>query len=520
MTKDQLPNKIEEVGFVQSVQGKIASVSGLPTAQVGELVQSEDGTSGYVGGLFPDRVEVYLLTENIVVPGQMFKRTGEYLEIAVGDFLLGRVIDFLGQPIDGKSFSSEEKSQKQKIDQPAVGISGRRFIEEQFDTGITVIDTIFPLGKGQRELIVGESRSGKSDFILDVIANQKARGVICVYTLIGKPMVETRDVWNRLVDRELLSHTVLVVSTSTDPAPAIFLTPQTSLTIAQYFQRQGKDVLIILDDMGTHARNYREMSLVSGRQPGRESYPGDIFYQQAKLLERAGSFAKEAGGGSITALPVIELALSDFAAFIPTNLMGMTDGHLMFRSVLAQQGQRPAIDLFLSVTRVGAQTQKRLQNLLAMKVKEVLARGNELDVVSRFGSELPQETKMVLVRKEQISELLIQKPMTFLPKEIQTVLLSLPFTNVLSGKDRDFVKVNFDNLVSAMEKDLELVKFAKEVFMKKDLTELFAGVEAIGPVIQRYLTAKPIQTMSEAKKMEQEEEAESQAGAELLGQKK
>lgn len=529
----------QEVGFVQSVQGRIAFVDGLPSVQVGELVVSDDGTKGYVGGLFPDRVEVYLLSDRVVVPGQKFSKSGEYLEVLVGDFLLGRVINALGEPIDDKpldfargkgsgfrvhpegsprGFTPMGPEEKRRIDQPAVGIAGRRFIEEQFDTGITVIDTLFPLGKGQRELLVGESRSGKSDFILDVVANQKERGVVCVYTLVGKPMVEVRDVWKRLEERGLLGYTVVVASTSTDPSPAIFLTPQTGLTIAQYFQSLGRDVLLILDDMGTHARNYREMSLLSGRPPGRESYPGDIFFQQARLLERAGCFTKEAGGGSITALPVIELALSEFAAFIPTNLMGMTDGHFLFRSGLAQQGRRPAIDLFLSVTRVGSQTQKRLQNLLAMKVKETLARGTQLEVVSRFGSELPLETQKILAQKDWILELLIQKPMSFVPKDAQTVMLAVPFTSILSGKDRAFVKANFDNLVSSLSSDPELAKLTKEVFTKKDLSELFAAVEGLKSTFLKYLIIVPDGGKPQEKVAEEEEEVPAQTGAELLGE--
>lgn len=466
----------EEIGYVTSVQGKIAFVDGLPTVQIGELVVTENGAMGYVGGLFVDRTEVYLLTGNDVEPGHAFRRKGEFLSLPGGDFLFGRVIDPVGRPVDGKGWPlTYAKAERVRIDQTAVGISGRRFITQQFDTGITVIDTVFPLGRGQRELVLGDSRSGKSSFLIDLVANQKNTGVICVYVLIGKPIAEARDVWLRLGELGLMGSTVIVASTSLDPAPLVFLAPMAGMTMAQFWQKKGRDVLIILDDMGTHARSYREISLVAGRPPGRESYPGDIFFQQARIMERAGCFNQADGGGSITALPVMELALSDFSGYIPTNLMGMTDGHLLFKSELAKQGQRPAIDLFLSVTRVGSQTQNRIQNLMAMKVKQTLARGRELEVVSRFGSELPFETKLILNQKEQIEELLIQKPFVFVSKEIQTILLALPFTKFMETKDRIFLRNNFDNILAIFETASEKA----DVFKKTTLPELFTFVEGL-----------------------------------------
>lgn len=231
--------------------------------------------------------------------------------------------------------------------------------------------------------------------------------------------------------------------------------------------------------MGVHARSYRELSLVSNRPPGRESYPGDIFYQQARLLERAGSFNDSAGGGSITALPVMELAMSDFQAFIPTNLMGMTDGHLLFRADLAQKEQTPAIDPSLSVTRVGSQTQKRVQNALAMKVKETLARGAQLEIVSRFGSELPMATQEILAQRANLDEILGHKMERFIPKEMQVLLLALPFTSFLKGKDRSFVKENFDAIVELFFKDPDLTVLVKEVFKKEDLNAVLASLEGV-----------------------------------------
>lgn len=480
----------EEVGFVKSARGKIVYLDGFPTVAVGERVMGENGAEGYVGGLFPDRVEVHLLTDHLVAPGLMFRRTGEFMTMSVGDSLLGRVVSPLGQPLDGKpSFAlrasaGKDQLQVRLLDQPIVGIQGRRFISEQFDTGISVVDTVFPLGKGQRELIIGESRAGKAAFLQDLITNQKGRGVVCVYGMIGKPMAGAKDIWTDLADSGVMEHAVIVASVSTDPAPLIFLTAAAAMTVAEFFQRQGKDILLILDDMGGHARNYREMSLISDRPPGRESYPGDIFYQQARLLERAGCFNEKAGGGSITALPVIELTLPDFTGFIPTNLMGMTDGHLLFEAALSQQGRRPAIDLFLSVTRVGLQTQQRIQNLLAMKLKEILAMGAQLEIVSRFASELPPETKLILSQMEQIEEQLTQETGLFIPKEVQTILLALPLTTFLRGKGREFIRGYQKKLVEAFGSDPELRKFAAEVFAKKTIKELVAALETVKPRLE------------------------------------
>ncbi|MBI4099799.1 F0F1 ATP synthase subunit alpha [Candidatus Microgenomates bacterium] len=481
-----------EVGFVRNVRGPVAYLDGLPDISVGEMVSSASGARGFVGSLHDDVAEVFLLSDQAVSPGEMFTRTGELLDIPVGDFLLGRSINPVGDPVDGKGkLAIGKNAVRMSLDEPAVGIAGRRFISEQFDTGIGVIDTIFPIGKGQRELIIGEQRSGKTQFLLDIIANLRGSGMICVYAIIGKPVVETRDIWLQLTENKLLDNTVLVMSIAADPAPLTFLAPQTAMTVAQYFQRQGKDVLIILDDMGVAARNYREMALVSNRPPGRESYPGDIFYQQARLLERAGCFNPTAGSGSITALPVVELVLAEFSAFIPTNLMGMTDGHILFKAALSQQGTRPAVDRFLSVTRVGSQTQQRLQNALAMRLKETLARGAQLEVVSRFGSELPAETRAALLARQQVEELLNQKPFVKISKEVQTVMFALPFSSFLKGKTAAFVKDIKPKLLAAFTTDPQLIEFAKQVFTKKDLAELFAAVETIVPVLSKYVSNQP-----------------------------
>jgi F-type H+-transporting ATPase subunit alpha len=337
-----------EVGFVKSSRDFVVYLEGLPSAKINDLVENEEGIRGWINSLLSDKVEVLMLNETPVFPGELFKNTGKKLTLPVGNFLMGRAINPLGVPIDGKGKLPKSETWLE-LDRIAPGINSREFITRQFDTGLTLIDTLIPIGRGQRELVLGDARSGKADFLVDIMFSQRQTKTICIYAAIGKPLAEIGKLITTLASNQILPYSVVVATASADPAPLIFLTPQTAFTIAEYFQRKGWDVLVILDDMGIHAKIYREISLLCNRSPGRDSYPGDIFYQQSHLLERAGNFKKEMGGGSVTALPVIEINLGDFTTYIPTNLMSMTDGHLLFKSTLYNQGQRPAIDISLSV---------------------------------------------------------------------------------------------------------------------------------------------------------------------------
>lgn len=455
---------MKEVGFVKSARDFLVYLDGVPSIKINDIVESEAGVRGLVTALLPDRVEVLLLDEGQITPGQMFHRSDINLSIPVGQFLLGRAVNPLGVPIDGKGPLAKTKADlSTQLDKPIPNIGSRKFINQQLITGVTLIDTLIPLGRGQRELILGDARSGKTDFLVDVIVNQKTTGIICIYASIGKPVAEVRGLIDLLRVNQALPYTVVVAASSTDIAPLIYLTPQAAFSIAEHFQSQGRDVLVILDDMGIHAKIYREISLLANKAPGRESYPGDIFYQHSHLLERAGNFNEGAGGGSITALPVIELGLSDFTAFIPTNLMSMTDGHLLFRSARYNQGHRPAVDIQLSVSRVGQQTQNRLQNLLANRIKKVLGGAAQLETVSRFSFELPLETQKILRQKDAIEELVKQPPLTNIPPETQMALLALPFTVFMADKDKDFIKQSRDIFLKALSSDSELVKFTKEM---------------------------------------------------------
>jgi F-type H+-transporting ATPase subunit alpha len=441
-------------------------------------VESESGAVGWVTALLPDDVEILLLNDKDVRPKDIFYQTGRHLTLPLGNFLLGRTINPLGEPIDeGRPLFTKDGAKDvyypETLDVLAPNLGQRHFIDRQLDTGITVIDTLMPLGKGQRELVIGDPRSGKAGFVLDVLANLKDTGMICIYGIIGKSLPAMRSIIQAIEARGALPYTTIVAAASVDPAPLIFLTPQVVFTVAEFFQKQGKDVLVILNDMGVHAKIYREISLIAKRSPGRESYPGDIFYQHAHLMERGGNFTDDFGGGSVTVLPEIELDLNDFSSYIPTNLMGMTDGHLLFKAALLQQGYNPAIDTTLSVTRVGRQTQNRVQELLSTLVRQTLARAAQLETLSQFSFELPPETQALFKQAAQIKELLKQPPGVFVPKEVQTVMLALPFTKHLTEKDLEFVEKNKLALIEKIKGE----PIIKDVFNFKDEQELIKSLD-------------------------------------------
>jgi len=477
---------MEEVGFVKSVRNFLVYLDGLPTVKINDMVISENSVRGWVNALLPDKVEILLLDEGNVAPGQLFRRSDNKLIVPVGQFLLGRTINPLGIPIDGRGPLAKTNTDIFfELARPAPNINARSFIDRQFNTGIILVDTLLPLGCGQRELIIGDARSGKTDFLIDIIVNQKNTKTICIYASIGKPITEVRDLIDILSANRALAQTVIVATSSTDTAPLIFLTPQTAFSIAEYFQRQGFDVLVILDDMGNHAKIYREISLLSNKSPGRESYPGDIFYQHSHLLERAGNFKKEAGGGSITALPVIELNLNDFTSFIPTNLMAMTDGHLLFKAPLYNRGQRPAIDISASVSRVGRQTQNRIQNLLAIHIKQILTQAGQLESISRFSFELPAETQVVLKQKDLIEQLIQQSPLVFISKEIQTVLLALIFTSFAKEITPESIENCQEALIKEIASNPEMKPITEAVFKMADTSELYKKLESVAKILAK-----------------------------------
>lgn len=476
----------QEVGYVVSSRDFLVQLDGLPTVRVNDMVESETNLRGWVNSTFEDKVEVLMLDDGAIKPKQQFKRLSSRLGVVAGDFLLGRAVNPLGVPIDGKGLLSRTKNNTiLELDQEAPGMQSRQFITTQFLTGITLIDTLIPLGQGQRELVLGDAHSGKTGFLIDILINQKNSGVICILALIGKPAVTVRNLIDTLRINKTLDYTVIIATSSSEPAPLIFLTPKTAFTIAEYFQKKGKNVLLILDDLGSHAKIYREIALLGNKSPGRESYPGDMFHQHAHLLERAGNFLPQYGGGSITALPVIELNLNDFTTLIPTNLMSMTDGHLLFKAGLHSQGQIPAIDISLSVSRVGRQTQDQVSNLLSTRVRQILSAASDLETISRFSSELPPETQLILRQRDLIMEILKQEPLTAVPKQIQVILLALPFTTFLQDKDKVFVEKYKKVIAEAFLKDSNLTPITKSIAKLNTDEELIKLLEGAEPLLAK-----------------------------------
>lgn len=479
-------NQIQEVGYVTSSREFLVHLDGLPSIRINDMVESEVGARGWVNAVAEDSVEVLMLDETRITPSQMFKKMPARLGVSVGDFLLGRAINPMGVPIDGKGLLSKtKKDQILELEQAAPGIEARQFISEQFLTGITLIDSLIPLGSGQRELVLGDAHSGKTQFLIDSIVNQKGTNVVCIYASIGKPAVAVRNLIDILRSNGALSYTLIIATSSSESAPLIFLTPKTAMTCAEYFQKKGLDVLLILDDLGNHAKIYREISLLGNKPPGRESYPGDIFYQHAHLLERAGNFLPAFGGGSITALPVIELDMMNFTTLIPTNLMSITDGHLLFKSSLRSQGQSPAVDISLSVSRVGRQTQNQLSNLLSTKVRQVLSTAQDLETISRFSSELSAETQLTLRRRDLIIEILKQEPLTAISKQIQIILLSLPFITFMQDKNKAYIAKYKKVLIEAFTSNPNLIPISKAVAKLNSDEELIKLLEGAGPILTK-----------------------------------
>lgn len=476
---------MDEVGLVTASHGYLISLDGLPSVKINDMIQGENGVRGWISNIYPNQVEAMLVDEAEVKPGQLFRKTHTSLTLLASDSMLGRTINPLGIPIDGKGpIAKTAKDTLVKIDSPAPDITTREVITDQFDTGTILTDTLIPIGKGQRELILGDARSGTSTYLISTIVNQQANNIICIYAAIGKSVTEIRRIIDTLEANQALKYSIIIASSSTDPAPLIFLTPQSAFALAEFFQKKGHDVFVILDDLGNHAKTYREMSLLSNRIPGRESYPGDIFYQHAHLLEKAGKFKKEFGGGSITAMPVIEINLNDFTTLIPTNLMAMTDGHLLFKSNLYNQGQRPAIDISLSVSRVGLKGQSPIQKIVASKIKSVITQANELKMLQSFSAELSPETQLLQKQSLILIELLKQEELTDIPQETQVSLLLLTFTKFFADQPLEFAAQFKQQIIQAFKINPDLNKISQAIYACKTEAEAFQILQKAIPFLQ------------------------------------
>jgi F-type H+-transporting ATPase subunit alpha len=414
--------KVSNVGTVLQVGDGIARIYGLDKAMAGELLEFADGTVGIALNLEEDNVGAVLMGEGLdIEEGSTVTATGRIAQIPVGDAMVGRVVDALARPLDGKGEVATTESRL--IESMAPGIISRRSVYEPLQTGITAIDAMIPIGRGQRELIIGDRQTGKTSIAVDTIINQKGENVICVYVAIGQKASTVANVVNTLQEKGAMDYTIVVAANASDPATLQYLAPYTGATLAEYFMYKGKHTLVIYDDLSKQAQAYRQMSLLLRRPPGREAYPGDVFYLHSRLLERAAKLSNELGEGSMTALPIIETQAGDVSAYIPTNVISITDGQIFLSSDLFNSGLRPAVNPGISVSRVGSAAQTKAMKKVAGKVKLELAQFEELAAFAQFASDLDKATQNQLARGQRLRELLKQAQNSPLPLNEQVAII-------------------------------------------------------------------------------------------------
>jgi F-type H+-transporting ATPase subunit alpha len=433
--KEQIKNfgqeaEVSEVGQVLSVGDGIARVYGLDNVQAGEMVEFDGGVRGMALNLEIDNVGVVIFgTDRDIREGDTVKRTGAIVEVPVGKGLLGRVVDALGNPIDGKG--PIESDERRRVDVKAPGIIPRKSVHEPMSTGLKAIDALIPIGRGQRELIIGDRQTGKTAIILDTFLNQKplnagddeSKKLYCIYVAIGQKRSTVAQFAKALEDQGALEYSIIVAATASDPAPMQFLAPFAGCAMGEFFRDNAMHALITYDDLSKQAVAYRQMSLLLRRPPGREAYPGDVFYLHSRLLERAAKMNEDNGGGSLTALPVIETQANDVSAYIPTNVISITDGQIFLETDLFYQGIRPAVNVGLSVSRVGSAAQVKAMKQVAGAIKGELAQYREMAAFAQFGSDLDASTQRLLNRGERLTELLKQPQFEPMPVEEQVVAI-------------------------------------------------------------------------------------------------
>lgn len=458
---------ISNTGTVLEVGDGIARIYGLSDAMAGELLEFENGTIGMALNLEESNIGAVIFGKTQgIKEGSIVKGLGKVAEVPAGNELLGRVVDALGNPIDGKGSITADKYMP--IERQASGIIARKPVTQPMQTGIKAIDGMFPIGKGQRELIIGDRQTGKTAIAIDAIINQKNNDVLCIYVAIGQKRSTVAQIYKKLEEAGALEYTTIVAATASESAPLQYLAPYSGVAMGEYFMDQGKDVLIVYDDLSKHAVSYREMSLLLKRPPGREAYPGDVFYLHSRLLERAAKLSDKLGGGSITALPIVETQAGDISAYIPTNVISITDGQIFLETDLFNSGFRPAINAGVSVSRVGGAAQVKAMKQVASKVKLELAQYNELLAFTQFGSDLDKATRDQLNRGSKIMEVLKQPQ--YSPYKVEEQVISFYcvtngyFDDVPNEKLRTFEK----DLIEAIRNDSNILS---EILEKKSLDD-------------------------------------------------
>lgn len=459
--------KTGEFGVVEQVRHPLVTVKGLPGVCIGELVVFENGELGEAYILNDTSIEVLVLSKHPITTGMKAARTGEHLSIPVGEEFLGQVVDPLGNSLSFKK--TKKPNERREIDIIAPGMDERSRITLPLATGVSVVDLMIPLGKGQKELVIGDRKSGKTSFLLTIIKNQVNEGAIAIYAAIAKRKSDIKKVQKFLKEEGIEDKTVVVASTSYDSPSLIYLTPFSAMTIAEYFKDAGRDVVLILDDLSTHSHFYREIALVAKRFPGRDAYPGDIFHTHARLLERAGNFKSKKGDVSITVFPVAEIIEGDLTGFIPTNLMGMTDGHIFFDSNIYFNGRRPAVNIALSVTRVGRQAQIDVVRSINRELTAFIANYEKIQNLSHFGAELTDTVKEILKTGDKIYDFFTQKLKTTLPLPVQLTMFGLLWLGELNDSSSEVLEAYAHNLKKAYLSDK---KTFKQIMESKDFNGL------------------------------------------------
>lgn len=466
----------EEIGEVVFVGDGIAEVSGLENAEYGEILIFSSGVRGMVQDLREDRIGCVLFdSDDDVYEGSSVKRTGKTAGVPVGEEFIGRVIDSLGNPIDGKGDIHEDDFFP--IENPAPGILDRQPVNEPLETGLLAIDSMFPIGKGQRELIIGDRQTGKTAIALDTIINQKGKNVICIYVAIGQKSSSIARLVRNLEHKGAMEYTIVINASASDPAPLQYIAPYSGCAIGEYFMKKGKDVLIVYDDLSKHAIAYRSLSLLLERSPGREAYPGDVFYLHSRLLERAAHLSDELGGGSMTALPIAETQAGDVSAYIPTNIISITDGQIFLESSLFFAGQRPAVNVGLSVSRVGGDAQTKAMKKAAGTLRLDLAQYREMEVFTQFASDLDETAKTQLFYGQGLMEMLKQPQNNPYLQHQQVIILVCALAHKLLGIKREkisnalgvlieFFEENHSDLCERIDRDGILSDDDKDLILK------------------------------------------------------
>ncbi len=464
--KEQIKNfgdkaEVTEVGKVLTVGDGIARIYGLDNVQAGEMVEFDDGSKGMALNLESDNVGVVIFGDDRrIKEGDTVKRTGSIVDVPVGKDLLGRVVDGLGNPIDGKG-NLNEKAQRKRVEVKAPGIIPRQSVSEPMQTGLKAIDSLIPVGRGQRELIIGDRQTGKTAVAIDTIINQKEinesndekKKLYCVYVAIGQKRSTVAQIVKTLEDAGAMKYTTIVSATASDSAPLQFLAPYTGCTIGEYFRDNGMHALIIYDDLSKQAVAYRQMSLLLRRPPGREAYPGDVFYLHSRLLERAAKLSDANGGGSLTALPIIETQAGDVSAYIPTNVISITDGQIFLETELFNQGIRPAVNVGLSVSRVGSAAQTKAMKKVAGSIKLELAQYREMAAFAQFGSDLDASTQKLLNRGSKLTEILKQNQYSPLKVAEQVIAVFSGVRGFLDDVDLNKIKSFEAGLIEKIKSD-------------------------------------------------------------------